>query len=47
MIRTFIASLIFGVGFVGGSSNALASKCDIAALVAHDPSQVALLGQCK
>jgi hypothetical protein len=51
MRRTLIASLIFGVAFVGGNGSALAAKCDracldktvdtyIAAMVAHDPSKV-------
>jgi hypothetical protein len=58
MRRTFVAGLIFGVAFVGGSGNALAAKCDracldktvdtyIAAMVAHDPSKVAFATDVK
>jgi hypothetical protein len=56
--KTFITGLIFGVALAGMSVNALAAKCDraclnktvdsyIAAMVAHDPSQVAFATNVK
>src|ERR1700691_5976160 len=58
MRRTFNAVLILGAALAGMSVNATAAKCDracldktvdtyIAALVAHDPSQVALAKDVK
>ena len=58
MRRTFIGGLIFGVAFLGAGMSARAAKCDracldktvdtyIAAMVAHDPSQVAFAPNVK